>query len=231
MFFNYLNISSFNMTIMKNYLSKEYLEVLDKKYLFNKDKYLSGGGRILLRYILAKLSIEDYIISIDDNGKPFLLSHPNIHFNISHSGDLVLIGVSDKSIGVDIEKIQDLDYIGISKHFFHNREYAKISNTDSINVFFKIWTLKESYVKMNGTGLTDLKSFVVDIDKNLILDCVNTGKNNSVKGLVSNQNLNLNSLLLDKEYYVGVCSTGVDTIDRPREVLLSDISSQLNVID
>ncbi|MDR2544958.1 MAG: 4'-phosphopantetheinyl transferase superfamily protein [Methanobrevibacter sp.] len=206
---------------MKNYLSKEYLEVLDKKYLFNKDKYLSGGGRILLRYILAKLSIEDYIISIDGNGKPFLLSHPNIHFNISHSGDLVLIGVSDKSIGVDIEKIQNLDYIGISKHFFHNREYTKIFNTDSINVFFKILTLKESYVKMKGTGLIDLKSFVVDIDKNLILDCVNRVC----------LNLNLNSLLMDKEYQIGVCSTDVDNIDRPREVLLSDISNHLNVID
>ncbi|MDR1819202.1 MAG: 4'-phosphopantetheinyl transferase superfamily protein [Methanobrevibacter sp.] len=216
---------------MKNYLSKDCLELLDKKYLFNKDKYLSGGGRILLKYILNKLSIEDYVISIDDNGKPFLDSHPDIYFNISHSGDYVLVGVSDyKSIGVDIEKIQDLDHVGISKHFFHNKEHIKIANTDSIDIFFKIWVLKESYVKMKGTGLTDLKSFVVDIDKNLILDVkkeCGIVKDNQVKNLIINKNLCLDSFNLNNEYFIGICSKG-NTIEKPEEVLLSDISNQLN---
>ncbi|MDR3291720.1 MAG: 4'-phosphopantetheinyl transferase superfamily protein [Methanobrevibacter sp.] len=234
---------------MKNYLSKDYLKTLDKKYLFDRDKYLSGGGRILLKFILSRIGIEDYIINIDGNGKPFLDNYPNISFNISHSGELVMVGVYDEDIGVDIEKIQNLDYSGLSNHFFHLKEHKEIINSENpINTFFKIWTLKESYVKMKGTGIVDLKSFIVNIEKKIIdkhelIDIYieenkikdnmikNISKEN-IKGIVNNNVFKINKDLklktwgLNNQYFISVCSKK-DINTNPKEILLSDIDNQL----
>ncbi|MDR2873986.1 MAG: hypothetical protein LBV42_04515 [Methanobrevibacter sp.] len=99
-------MSSLNINSMGNYLSDEYLNLLNKRYLFDKDKIASGGGRVLLRYILKNdYGIEDYSISIDSQGKPFLDSHPNIHFNISHSGKLFLLGFLIKLLGWILKKL------------------------------------------------------------------------------------------------------------------------------
>ncbi|MDR2830970.1 MAG: 4'-phosphopantetheinyl transferase superfamily protein [Methanobrevibacter sp.] len=216
MILNYLNISYLDMGIMSNHLSKNYLKVLNEKYLFNRDKLLSGGGRIVLKYILSKLGIDNYTISIDDSGKPYIYNIPNLHFNISHSDQFVLVGVSNENIGVDIEKIQDLDYNGISKHFFHLLEHEKIVNSKNpIKTFFKIWTLKESYAKMKGTGITDLKSFLVDIEKNRIED-MKEDKTEDVK---------LKSWELNSEYYISTCSKKKNIIKKPQEIQYSEINS------
>ncbi|MDR3222257.1 MAG: 4'-phosphopantetheinyl transferase superfamily protein [Methanobrevibacter sp.] len=248
MFLNYLNVTSIDMNTMKNYLSEDYLKTLDRKYLFDKDKCLSGGGRILLKFILSKIGIEDYIINIDDRGKPFLDNYPNISFNISHSGELVMVGVCDEDIGVDIEKIQNLDYSGLSNHFFHLNEYKEIVNSENpINTFFRIWTLKESYVKMKGTGIVDLKSFIVNIKKKIIdkqelIDIYieeNKTKDNLIKniskGTVNNNNnvvfkinkdLKLKTWGLNNQYFISVCSKK-EINTKPKEILLSDIDNQL----
>ena len=45
-------------------------------------------------------------ISIDQYGKPYLRGYTNFHFNVSHSKDAIVCGVSDNPIGVDIYKIK-----------------------------------------------------------------------------------------------------------------------------
>ncbi|MDR1979891.1 MAG: 4'-phosphopantetheinyl transferase superfamily protein [Synergistaceae bacterium] len=96
-------------------------------------------------------------------GKPYVTGGP--HFSLSHSGDYAMLAVDDEPVGVDIEKWIEDDYLALARVSFHERERAVFERAPSAKTFFDTWTLKESYVKMLGTGLsTELRSFCVKID-------------------------------------------------------------------
>lgn len=130
-----------------------------KKYYFYQDKKRSLIAEILLRYCLQiRFGISKSKIQFIENnfGKPMLKNFNNIHFNLSHSGDWVVCAINySYPIGVDVEIIKD-NNLQIAETFFTNEEYNYILNQppEEINRFFyKIWTLKESYVKAEGKGL------------------------------------------------------------------------------
>ena len=110
-------------------------------------------------------------------GKPYLQGYTDFKFNISHSGDFVVCAVDDKSIGVDIEEVKNIEYKEISRNCFTENEFNYINQENSniqLNRFYKIWTLKESYIKYCGQGLSmPLESFSIDIDKENIKVIVN----------------------------------------------------------
>ena len=86
------------------------------------------------------------------NGKPQI---EGIYFNLSHSHDMVVCAVSQKEVGCDLEKIKEVKE-KIAEHFFTKNEIAHLKLFDEkerIDEFFRIWTMKESYVKMTGEGL------------------------------------------------------------------------------
>jgi len=122
-------------------------------------------AKILLRYIIVSLLGEyNSNIRIDKNeyGKPFLAGENDFHFNLSHSGDWVVCVVDNMPVGIDVEKIHDVD-LNLSERFFSQEEHKYLLTMD-INKrrenFFKFWTLKESYIKADGRGLSiPLNSF------------------------------------------------------------------------
>ena len=65
------------------------------------------------------------------------------YFNLSHSGGVMMLGISHSPIGVDIEKIRDIDY----------KKFDFIDADDLEDVFEK-WTERESYLKFTGEGLS-----------------------------------------------------------------------------
>lgn len=143
-----------------------------KKLINKKDKIRTVIGEILVRIIISKeLKINNKYIEFDKNqyGKPYLKDYSNFNFNISHSGDYVLCAVDNKSIGIDVEEVKHIDYEGIAKGFFTTKEFDYIINQDlkfQLNRFYEIWTLKESYIKCCGQGLSmPLKSFSIEVDK------------------------------------------------------------------
>lgn len=90
---------------------------------------------------------------------------PQIHFNMSHSGDYVVIGVSDENIGIDIE-YKSRNYLSVAKRCFHRQEYEEIIGLDTEEEqkkrFLEIWTMKEAYIKWEGKGMSiPLNSFSV----------------------------------------------------------------------
>ena len=102
-------------------------------------------------------------IRTNEYGKPYILGYP-YSFNISHSDDLIICGISDMELGVDVEKTVNPERIdGIVKRFFAPDEQEYISTAeDRPNAFTYIWTLKEAYLKAIGTGgTTPLESFSV----------------------------------------------------------------------
>jgi len=110
------------------------------------------------------LSLGTYRIGREEKGKPFIIGRENVFFNLSHSGEYVVCAVSDREIGVDIEK-RAKARMEVAERFFHEREVRALrplSEMDRDRLFFDYWAVKESFLKYTGTGLTrPLNSFVV----------------------------------------------------------------------
>lgn len=178
-----------------------------------KDKNLSLGAGILLDNYLSSIGLNerDTEYSCTENGKPYLKNHPNIYFNLSHSGNVALCSVSDCNIGCDIEVISSYKS-NIAKRFFTENEYKFISLATDINTqaerFFRLWTLKESYLKFSGKGLAGgLASFEINIDNGNI-----TAKENGVLNTVFFKEYKF------QNYCIAVCSGRNDFSDIPTVV-------------
>ena len=136
------------------------------------DKKRSVYGELLLRYILIndfEIKNEKIVINVDVNGKPNLKGNKDIFFNISHSGDYVVCVVDSHPIGIDIEKMDGAD-MQIAKRFFAEYEYKYLQRQENkVEMFYKLWTLKESYIKCTGKGLTvPLNSFEFEFTDEII---------------------------------------------------------------
>ena len=124
-------------------------------------------GEALVRFALKKywnLTSEDYRIDRGEKGKPFIVGVENVFFNISHSGDYVVCAVSDREIGIDIEK-RTKARMEVAGRFFHGEEVAQLKMLEEDKqdqLFFNYWSVKESFLKYIGTGLArPLNSFIV----------------------------------------------------------------------
>ena len=122
---------------------------------FRKDKNLSLGAGLLLQYALRQAGIEAPEFFLGENGKPYLPDHSDLFFSLSHSGSFVLCAVSGAEIGCDIEEIKDCEP-ALAKRFFTPGEYAAIASqpteAEQTDQFYRIWTLKESFLKATGLG-------------------------------------------------------------------------------
>jgi 4'-phosphopantetheinyl transferase len=125
-----------------------------------RDRFVAARGT--LRTLLARyLGVQprQIVLSYGPRGKPRLVSPAGeVHFNVSHSGDLALIAFSSHSpIGVDLERISAAtDVGGLAGRYFSPAELAHIearSPAARRHAFFVCWTRKEAYLKATGDGL------------------------------------------------------------------------------
>lgn len=165
-----------NTEDLSNGIYQEYYKKLSParrnktdNYHFIKDKCLSVGAGALLDKGLSCYGLKeaDVQLSYNENGKPFLPDFPEIHFNLSHSGTIVFAIFTDTEAGCDIEKIKPAD-LRVARRFFCDGEYRYVagqkSETRQQEAFFRLWTLKESFVKATGAGLLiPLNSFEIKI--------------------------------------------------------------------
>lgn len=142
------------------------------------EQRLSIGAGLLLRHGLATLGCDEEGAGIvaDAHGKPRCMSMPHLHFNLSHSGTWVLGGfVKDCVLGVDVEKVAAMDVLAVSEQFFHPLEHALLlqeAPQNRTDLFFRLWTRKESCLKAVGCGLAPV--FGLDPASFALLPCDNT---------------------------------------------------------
>ncbi|MFC4197819.1 4'-phosphopantetheinyl transferase family protein [Pedobacter jamesrossensis] len=99
---------------------------------------------------LGELDASDVIFSFTKNNKPLFKDY---HFNVSHSGNFVVIVLSPLPVGVDIELIKaNFDFESLLPECFNKIEIEKIINTTN---FYTFWTRKEALLKATGEGLVD----------------------------------------------------------------------------
>lgn len=146
------------------------LSLLDGEELKRYNRFLSEvkkeeflAARTFLKYTLASelnLKAKQISLSYSDNGKPYLSKiYGDFHFNISHSNGYIVIVISNKEIGVDVEPISTLDENKL-KWFLSEQELKEvkgISNSEKRKLaLFNLFTMKEAFIKA-----TD-KSFLLD---------------------------------------------------------------------
>ena len=129
-------------------------------------------GRLLLEFGLEREMGEKNAPPTADliftkNGKPLLADCPGLHFNISHTEGLAVCAFSGRRVGADAELIRPGP---VNSRLFARvcapREQAWIKTASCPGeAFVRLWTLKESYVKATGEGLSfPLSGITFDID-------------------------------------------------------------------
>ncbi len=133
-----------------------------RRYRFEKSRALSLGAGLLGAHALRAAGATDLTLAYGEHEKPYLLNHPNIHFNLSHSGTLAVCAVAGVPVGVDVEELRPCDE-GVARHCFQDSEMSWLREQDDVGrAFTQLWTRKESYLKLLGTGFsTSAKSFSV----------------------------------------------------------------------
>ncbi|OQV11763.1 putative L-aminoadipate-semialdehyde dehydrogenase-phosphopantetheinyl transferase [Hypsibius exemplaris] len=142
-----------------------------QRFVYKKDAKAALAGRLILRHFLTdvlQVKNSSLVFGRGEKGKPFLQSPPQSEhvwdFNLSHSGDFVVLGAEqDALIGIDIMKTDFprgknlADYFKLMSSQFSSREWnlirAPANDTDKLRNFYRLWCLKESYVKALGVGI------------------------------------------------------------------------------
>ena len=106
----------------------------------------------------------DAVLKYDSNGKPYLPDNPEICFNITHCDQLVACAFQDRPIGIDAETPGYFPEVLINRALSEKEKCFLQSKSTSISEreewFYRLWTLKEAYVKKSGIGVdTDLTDF------------------------------------------------------------------------
>ncbi|MCD8224085.1 MAG: 4'-phosphopantetheinyl transferase superfamily protein [Clostridiales bacterium] len=131
----------------------------------NKARMQSLGAGLLLDHGLRHYGLRerDVRFAVGENGKPYLVDFPLLQFNLSHSGTMILVVFAEAAgdfrkiaVGCDVERFGEPRY-AVAKRFFAPEEQALLasclSDREKQRMFYRIWTLKESYIKATGDGM------------------------------------------------------------------------------
>lgn len=124
----------------RDFLEKNFNSIMNSLHLARREKvsnlrnkaaaYVSMTAGLLLQEVVERefgLKPQDIIIEKNENGKPYLKDHPEYKYNISHSGDMVMLAYSTQELGVDIEEIRHKD-IKVARRCFCPSEYEYVLN-------------------------------------------------------------------------------------------------------
>lgn len=178
------------------------------QFVQEKDRKLSLGAGLLLHRILPIYGKNICDIYTDSKGKPLL---QGLYFNLSHSEQKILLAISDSPVGCDIEKVTKASF-NVAQHFFcaeENDYLSSIAEEKRNRAFFRLWTVKESYLKMTGEGLSlPLDSFEARLQEQTAIYRDGTPVPCFVKEYVLG------------EYQAAVCAEREITADIPKTIIL-----------
>jgi 4'-phosphopantetheinyl transferase len=125
------------------------------------------GAALLRRAAAGCLSVDPGRLRVDrrctrcgaQHGKPNLPDHPELDVSVAHTGDHVAVALArGPRIGVDVERIRDVNVVGLARSTFAGDEAAELAalpEGERVRAFFELWTRKESIVKALGVGITN----------------------------------------------------------------------------
>ncbi len=191
----------------KDIVNDVFNEDRDKeKHIQKNDKlYRRKLSRLLIRTALSKASKykippENWIITKLPNGKPVAHcpSGKRIYFNLSHAENCVVVAVSScNDVGIDVEPMAQDIHIEDIWAVLNDREICQLQSIPPekrAKQIVRLWTLKEAYLKLLGTGLAlDPASILVDIsDKRVHLRDLSQKMSKEFKLFLKNWTVKIN---------------------------------------
>lgn len=193
-----------------------------RNFLHHEDAIRTLLAEVLIRKIICDdLNIinKDIAFGKNEYGKPFLKNVNDFHFNISHSENWVVCATSRYEVGIDIEYVKPIDF-EIAKRYFSKDEYRDLmirKFDQRLSFFYDLWTLKESYIKAVGKGLSiPLNSFCFIISQ--------AGK---IQGDKSLDGWIFKQYNIERDYKMSVCSAEKDFLNY---VIIKDVSELYNLV-
>jgi 4'-phosphopantetheinyl transferase len=172
--------------------------------VIKKNECINAGTFGTSKGYCWEMQISNSEITFEYNsfGKPYLKGSSGFHFNIAHSGDWVIAGMDTMPLGIDVEQVCENEYMDIAERFFTEKECRWLldrHDSERLDSFYVLWTLKESYVKMLGKGLSiPLNSFSVIPDINGTARVIDINDSTAAAYL--------RYMKIDRKHYISVCS-------------------------
>lgn len=148
-----------------------------RRFHFERDRHRYLVTRAMVRTVLSKyepIAPKEWQFATNPYGRPEVANEHaearRISFNLSHTSGLIVLGVAlDRAIGVDVENVREQKAaVEIADQFFAPNEVAALRALPvdaQERRFFEYWTLKESYIKARGMGLSiPLDRFGFDVE-------------------------------------------------------------------
>ncbi|NKB87755.1 MAG: 4'-phosphopantetheinyl transferase superfamily protein [Acidobacteria bacterium] len=180
-------------------LSRMRSEAKRREFIVSRDAMRRALGQLLGR------SASEVAIELGEHGKPEVCG-ADFHFNLSHSGDRAVLALSREGpIGIDIEAMAPRrPFARLARRFFAASEiewFEEYGEDDRREAFYRLWTLKEAYLKAVGTGLSmSSRAFDIRVDGAL-------GELREVPGDLSDRGpWHLETVQLDGAYVVSICT-------------------------
>lgn len=182
----YLNdhIQDFDIDASLPLLSEQRREVV-MRYRYELGRKTSAIAYLLLceglqkEYGITEKPLFEYGL----HGKPAIIGHPEIHFNMSHCREAVVCALSDREVGIDVESVSHYRE-NVMRYTMNDEEIKEILQAERPDVAFtRLWTMKEAVLKCTGEGLR-----------------------NNMKEVLQNNALPLSTVVsIDKRYVYSIC--------------------------
>lgn len=181
------NINDFDLEEAMTLLSEQRREQV-ARYKLEGPRRQAVAAYLLLRKALREMyGIHDApVFEYDANGKPSILGHPEIFFNLSHCRKAVACVVADSPVGIDVEETCRFSD-SIARYTLDDEEYESVVKADNPSqAFIRLWTMKEALLKYTGEGLRrDIKTvlrlspankveFLTELHDGYVVSVVNT---------------------------------------------------------
>ena len=127
------------------------------KYRYEMGQRTCAAAYLLLcrglreEYGITELPLFEY----GEHGKPSILGHPEIHFNLSHCREAAVCIISDHPVGVDVESVRPLKD-SLAEYTMNDAELDEIRQAANPALqFTRFWTMKEALLKLTGEGINN----------------------------------------------------------------------------
>ena len=132
-------------------------------------KHEQGRRECVAAYLLLKQALrEEYgitenpVFDYGEHGKPSIVGHPEIHFNLSHCRQAAVCAVSNRPVGIDVESIGRYKD-SLAEYTMNASELRQIQEAACPEEeFIRLWTMKEAVLKLSGDGISnDIKDVLL----------------------------------------------------------------------
>lgn len=197
------------------------------RFVFAEDCKTSMVGQLLMRKVVNEclgLPYDEIVFSRSSSGKPYLENSENIFFNVSHHGDFCVLGAERNSnVGIDVMRIEHRGKRSVTEFFslmqkqFSSHEWNFIMQPgpekEQLKRFYRLWCLKESYVKAIGTGIVfDLQSLSFSCQIPILLRDITTVDTKLYEKGQLNPKWIFEETVLDENHYVAVAIQSIQQI-------------------